>query len=293
MHKTEVLSGISSSVGVADSSMELDDQERRWAIQLKQLVESSLDVKNASDMEYAQQAIVAHGDTSLALQRMQGLQRFRDAYQINDTPDQGLYYIREFIRLQPAALLHTDICPLTGEGVLAWDSGSFDPQVALQSSFKSTALVDQNWKVHVCALYYLLQIMAPSFESIREGVFLLLDAVNMTWENISTDACFRLQEELLWYYPFAIKSIMEYNSNSASSIFWGLAKSSMPKKWMSALQVGCQVECSTGCTKPPKTLTELYLQPSQEVANYYTLQRVKQLLETRADNETSFHLLPA
>jgi hypothetical protein len=268
-------------------TMILDDVERGWALQLKRLVENSLEIPNGSDMEYAQQAIVAGGDLHLALRRMEGLQRFRDTYQIDDTPTQGLYYIQEFIRLQPSALLHLDICPLTGEGVLAWNSGSLDPKIALQHS--PGTMFERNWNIHVCAFYYLMQAMTPSLETIREGVFLLLDGVDMRWKNISMTFQCRLQEELIWYYPLTMKSIMEYNSNSASTIFWGLTKAIVPKKWTSVLEVGCKVECSD-YTKPTRTLAELYLQPSPEEATYYLLQKANELLATRADNNASFQL---
>lgn len=66
------------------------------------------------------------------------------------------------MRLQQGALLHLDICPLTGEAVLAWNEGS---------------------KVHICGYYYLMHLLSPSLESTREGVFVLLDAVEMSWKT--------------------------------------------------------------------------------------------------------------
>jgi hypothetical protein len=64
-------------------------------------------------------------------------------------------------------------------------------------------------------------------------------------------------------------------------------KSLIPHYWLSVLEFGCQIE--TDC---PRTLSELYLQPNLDKAEFHILQRAHQLLAIRAQNEGSFRLDP-
>ena len=84
-----------------------------------------------------------------------------------------------------------------------------------------------------------------------------------------------------------IKSVMEYNSNSTTAIFWGLMKSVLPREWIAIVEVGCQIE-----SKCPSilTLTELYMQPTPAEATGYMLLKAREMLSTRATNEDSFRL---
>lgn len=216
------------------------------------------------------------------------MQRFREAYNLesNVSPDKAMQYLQELVRLQPGFLLNLDICPVSGEGILAVDAGAYDPAVALQAC----GFLEKNWEVHVCAYYYLAQCLSPSLQSLREGVFLMTDATNMTWKNIGNlHHEYRLHHELLSGIPVSMKAMMEYNSNSSAVLFWGLVKKVFPKEWLAVLEVGCQVECHN-ITKPTQTLADLYLQPTPKEATCFLLRRARELLCLRAVNEAAFRL---
>ena len=130
---------------VVDTSMSISDSERAWALQLKNAVETSPDFENLTDMEYARHALAAKGDFKRAMTRIKGLQQFRQDYKVDDTVDQGMYYLERFMRLQPGTLLHIDTCPDTGEGVIGWDQSALDPALALCCS-ADDAVLEEKWK---------------------------------------------------------------------------------------------------------------------------------------------------
>lgn len=266
-----------------DNSMVLTPEERNKAMEIKRAVEQDEDLRNLSDMEYAQHALLA-SSVDTALQRIEGLQAFRDDYGIRCDAKQGVAYLERMMQLQPGAILHIDICPVTGEGIFAFNRGAIDPKVALQCSSSDT-VVEENWKIHAIASYYLVHTVQPSLESTREGIFFLWDGHEMGWKNINITYTRRLLDEVWMNYPFKVKKVMEFNSNSVASIFWGLLKPLLPRAWTDVMEFGCQVEQSSN-----HTLTELYLQPTQEQAKQFLLQRTQELLELRARNEASFRL---
>ncbi|CAB9510662.1 expressed unknown protein [Seminavis robusta] len=275
-----------------DTSMDITSAERSLAKKIKQTVEERQDLHNLSDMDYAQHAALVidqsdrgdDPDLGLVLERIQGLQEFRIQYDVDHSPSQGVYYLDQMMTLQPGAILNVDVCPLTGEGVLAFNRGSIDPNIALQCSPEDT-VPEQNWRIHAVASYYMVYAILASLQTTREGIFFLWDGHSMSWKNISLTYSRRLVEEVWMHVPFKVSKLMEYNSNSSALIFWGLLKPLLPKAWTSVMDFGCQVDTTT-----PRTLSELYLQPNLEEAKHSILRRVHRLLSLRAKNEASFRL---
>ena len=62
--------------------MIITDQERGWALALKEAVAANPDLANLSDMDYAYHAIATRGDSEMALQQIQGMQVFREQYKV-------------------------------------------------------------------------------------------------------------------------------------------------------------------------------------------------------------------
>ena len=85
--------------------MTLSEDETQWANALKLRVEASEDIQNLSDYEYAQFAIHSQGKLRGALSRIQGLQAFREEYNINDTVEEGIELLRAFQEQQSWFLL--------------------------------------------------------------------------------------------------------------------------------------------------------------------------------------------
>lgn len=278
-------------VYVPDTSMDLSNAERAMALRIKQAVEADPDLDNLLDMEYAQHAMcyTTNNDDhelSVALERIAGMQAFKREYGVDGSADQGVFYLDQFMTLQPGSILNLDICEMTGEGIFALNRGAVDPSVALKCS-SSDRVIEENWRIHAIGMYYLFHTVQPSLESCREGIFFLADGHDFGWKNINATFTRRLIDEVWWNYPFISKKVMEYNSNSIIPIFWSIFKPMMPKNFTTEFEFGCTIESDS---THRRTLSELYLQPNQEEAKVHLLKRAHELLSTRAMNEKSFKL---
>ena len=289
-----------SNAPVLPDPMKITEREREWAQAIKDAVEQAgatnrtngrPRLRPVSDTEYAQHALVSMGDAATALQRIENLHWFRDEYGIDDTPEQGVQCLHQWMNLQPGFLLRIDVCPDTGEGILVADHGAFYPSRALVcSSTDHTA--EQNWKIHARGHYYLLRTLNPSLRSIREGVFALMEASTMSWGNYSSTYMHRMQQELRAHYPMKFKKCMVYNTSGVANLVYALAKRFMPRDFIKVVEVGCQIhQTDSICLKPPMTLPDLYLEPTSQAAQGYLLKRVGEILAMRAENEKNFRLV--
>lgn len=96
---------------------EITQEERSWALNIKAAVEEAGDIQNVSDFEYVHHAFVARDNIGSAVERIRGLQFFREEYHINDTVEEGMELIHAFLAQQPKWLLTVDIDPEKGHFV--------------------------------------------------------------------------------------------------------------------------------------------------------------------------------
>ena len=72
-------------------------------------------------VEYAHQALYVLDDVEDALQRLQALQYFREEYNINDTPEEGVEIFSRFLEKHPGFVLSIDYEPMFGHFVIVYD----------------------------------------------------------------------------------------------------------------------------------------------------------------------------
>jgi hypothetical protein len=115
-----------------DPSMRLTEEERNWALELRQLVLDSDEPLPfpLTDMEYVQYAMVAQGDLKEAARRIHGMQAFRQEYGVDETLEQAEIYFQEWFRHQPGFMLHLDTDPETFEPIVVIDLSAFVPGIA-------------------------------------------------------------------------------------------------------------------------------------------------------------------
>lgn len=268
--------------------MNTSRKERRWALQLKDAVAKAADVKRGllTDLDYATYALVSRGNLEEALMRIRGVQQFQDYYQIDNSVDQGMFYLKELIRLQPGVILNLDICSLSQEGILALDLGTFNATRTLESSPEDTFHTSRSWKVHAVGFYYLLRALQPCLASVREGVSLLFDCDGMEEENETWDCAVRLHQEMAFCFPQTLQEILCYNTGYAATLFWSSMKPMLPVQAREVLRLGCQIDVQTidPCAAP-KRLRNLYLVPNREEATHHLLKRAEELLLLREKSQ--------
>lgn len=262
---------------------ELTQLEEDWAWELARRVEGRLaGVENMTDFEYVVFGLHAEGDIEKALHSARGLDIFRQTYNVQDTVEECVSTIQQFIQLQPRALLHVDQLTDKGEGMCVFNQAAVIPAPALES--------DSKWRVHVMTYYYLLTIQHPDFRSCREGIYNLVEGKGMSWENYNQEYESRLHAEIWAYYPSKVKRLMVYNTNPVVATAWGLLKRLLPQQYRNVLQLGCQIEWDSNPDNPKLALTDLYLLPTYESAMEHVLQRVRSLAELRYHNQEAFQL---
>ena len=273
-----------------DPTMIITQDELRWSLELKLAVMGSEELDNLSDMEYAQHAIIAGGKVEEGLRRIERMQVFRQYYQVDNSIEQGLKYIRALIEQQPGFLLNIDIDLARNEAINVFDCGCFDPNVALSCSASPETGYQDNWKVFACAVYYIKYISQPTLAVVRHGLLELGDFGGYGWSNFSVEVNQKLMDEVISWLPTKWNGLLMYNTGSAANVIMGLCKPLMSESMRNSLHLGCQVIESDGSRNNHRRLSEFYMQPTPEEAQKSLLERAEVLITTRRHNEDTFRL---
>lgn len=269
---------------MADDTMKISALEKQWALALQQAVKESDGLKPLTDFEYVQHAIVSQGNVQEALFRIRGLQAFREEYGIDHSLEQALDYLTRAMQMLPGFILHLDNCPFTNEAIMVWDASACYPEKVL--SLERTTGKEYNWKTYVVAHYYMNYLCQPTLFAVRDGLTILIDCGDVSWNNVSMDFQKRMNDELRLYFPLRWKRILAYNTATIANIGWGLFKRLMPQNMRTSLKLGCQVIGTETDTR----LRELFLQPSQADAKSNVIARATTLHKMRRENTANFRL---
>jgi len=273
-----------------DPNMMPTDDERRWALEIKEAFYNSSEVTDAfkrstPDMVFVSHAIAAHGNVTEAVKRLEGLSNFATEYGINHTTEQALFFLRKFMIQQPGYLLHLDVSPITQQAWLITDSAAFRCQHALAD--------DNRWKICVCGLFYMHYTTWTTLTSIRQGLFCEIECESVNWHNFNMDFITRLFSELMPYMPILFQRSRAYNTAMVANLLWSLAGPFMTVSQKESVQLGCRVVSDADETNgfgTTRRLSEFYLQPSVKEAMERTLQRAEHLLRIREHNAATFRL---
>ena len=275
---------LAANMMIQDDTMTISPQERQWAMEIKQAVNESEDLKPLTDFDYVQYAMVTLGNTQEALFRIAGMQAFREEYGIDNSVEQAVDHLDRAMQMLPGFILHLDNCPHTNEAIMVWDASVCYPQRIL--SINPDHGPDHNWKTYVVAHYYMTLASQPTLFSVRDGLTLLIDCGQVGWENVSMDFQRRMNDELRGFYPLKWKRILAYNTAVIANVGWSLFKQFMSPHMRESLKLGCQVAGSQSETR----LCQLFLQPSLEGAKDNILGRFRTLLLLRHQKAMRFRL---
>ena len=200
---------------IVDPTMLITDDERTWALEIKQAVEDSTELDNICDMFYAQYAIINQGDLPKALRMIQGMQTFRRTYKIDDSIEQGVHYLRKEMSQQPGFLLTVNIDVPRQISYISYDCGALRPDVAMgHSRCPTTGVMQENWVVLMAAAYYKKYACQPSLATVRNGFTVLADFGDYDWNNFSLEMSEGMFGELLDHYPMVWNHFFAYNTGT-------------------------------------------------------------------------------
>lgn len=253
----------------------ITEQECEWAIALKEAVAEADDIKNLSDFDYVQNSLIAKDDLESAMDRIRGIEIFREEYNINDTVEEGIALITQFLKQQPAFILTVDLDPEKGHFVFVYDTAKLQPK------FRD---FPEDWRVHLGAWYYLFHAMNSNIHSCRQGVVHIGECEGTGRDNFSMNHVQRLFSDLFSNYPFKHKEISWIRTPLAANLLYSFMKPLMRKDRSFKFQTGCTFQGYTD------RLNGIFHIPNLETAEKCLLERLRGYLETRYHMEKNFKI---
>ena len=148
------------------SRMVLTAQERTWALAIKAAIESSDEIDNLPDFDYAQLALVDNDNVQSALDRAQCLQQYKEQYSIRNSMEDGNNHWRSMVNLAPDLILSLAFFHELGCYMCVTD-------LARISEYLFTRAEDNRLMFGLA--FYLGHTLSPDFSAIRNGIFLVAE----------------------------------------------------------------------------------------------------------------------
>jgi CRAL/TRIO domain len=276
---------------VDDPSMALNDDELRWARQIKDAIHDTPHLRPISDMECAQWAIVTVGQQNLdeVLERVYRLQCFREQYNIGNITsstspltlegilEEGVALIRTYIKeQQPGHLLTIDHMASQGHYLIVWDRAAFRP---------AKVMCEDDWRVYQGCTYFIFLILSSNVRAIREGIALILECEGMGYQNYDSHFEERRTVELFGYYPFKTQEAFFLHTPTVAIFLYKAVKPFVSAEFNSSVKLDANVEGLGG-----SRINTLFNSPTFDEAQDRLLIRLRQYLEQRLRHQLNYKL---
>ncbi|CAB9512233.1 expressed unknown protein [Seminavis robusta] len=260
-----------------EDRMKLTEQERRWALAIKQAVAEEGDLKPLSDFWYCQFGIIDRDNVERSLDRIRTMQAFREEYDFVDTWEAGVEFVRELVFVMPRFWLALNYNPRDGNYILALDVARFYAKI-LQAR---PELV----RIWIVATYAVAHALSPDFKAIRKGSILLMENQGYDLKtNFGFSYMKKVYSEVAGVYPFKYDQVKNFNTGVLFNIILSMLRAFMPKEHSRKLQRGCRTADGV------ERLDEFYLSSGLQVANEKFIQSVKASLQWRFYCQSKFSL---
>lgn len=253
--------------------MDLSEEERNWALDIKKTIEGDPELDNLTDFKYAQLALMDKGNIEMAVERAHKLQLFREEYGVMDSQEDAGRHVRKEIELMPRCYM----CYI-------FEAGNY-VMLANWSGFNAECLADpENMVTHMCANYYILTCYCPDFEAIRRGLVGLFECADCHQKPVRTidmQLYRKFWSELAAVYPMRFKKMKHFHTGVFINLLYSMIKRFLTPEIRKVIEVGCDFD---------GRLDEVYLTPTVEEANARLLQQIDEALGKRYENERAFTL---
>lgn len=273
--------------------MELTEQERAWAIDIKRAAMADEDVNDAltTDFEYVQHAIVAKGKVDKALKRIKRMQSFKERYGIKLDGS-----VTEAKRdLQALDLQHPGLMMSLGTLPREQDGGKDDPSHVVCVDFtKFLAKRMKTEESHAIVMrffYYVLQACAHNFAAIRAGIYWVSKSDGVGFRNFSRESENRRAELASHTYPLRFKLFVMLQAPLFARLLFQVIAVFMSSKMRSRFDLTGEGETYLKKTigLPSGALPELY---GGELAHDSMPTTVVAKLQERYKHMAAFRLQP-
>lgn len=261
---------------VAERTVCLTKMELERAEEIKRRVYAADNLRPVSDFECVQVALTNPRDAPMdfLLERIRRLQLFKEEYRILDTVEHGMTTIAEFLNLMPGMLVTLDFDPKYFNFCVVFDYVKVLP---------SKLQTPKDWRVFYGGLYYILAAMHPFFSAIREGFVSVCECDGVSWANEDHSNEARIIEEFWNTILVNYKEVLMFNSTMVMNIIFTCWRKIFDPKALSAFRIDAKLPGFEG-----RRLTELFGNPTQEMAEARLLERLQSYLTVRYQNERQF-----
>ncbi|CAB9514657.1 expressed unknown protein [Seminavis robusta] len=258
-----------------DSAMDLSPEELRWTEAVKHSALEDTSLKPLSDYEYAAAALVTQGHVETALCSLQGLQDFREEYNIHETVEEGMTLLRQLHIQQPWFVLDVSLeLEESRHFVCVYDYAQLNP---------SAVKMPDQWRVFLGGLYYLYQMIQSDLQAVREGVVNIGECDGMSWSNFSVDMVRTLWHHLMEFYPLKTKEVSWLHASVIGNLQHSLYKSIMGDR-AANIRIGVTFEGYEG------RLDNIFKVPTEEQALQRLMDRYQLYLTNRYHHQRCYRL---
>lgn len=261
-----------------DEKMQLKQSEYDRALEIKANVEAAIHLHNLMDFDYVLYAIAATGETmEQIMARIYTIQCFREHYGIQETPEEGMDLLYQFLGIQqPYLLLDMEYLEKDQSFFAVVDMAQFQP-----SRVKTRA----DHRVYLGGAYYMWHCQFPEFRCARIGMTVLTECMDTTLDNFDMKLNRRALHELMKCYPKVDKATYFIHSPLIPSMMYSMWKDLLPAKVRDAFHLDFSIK-----GLEDTRIDALYKQPTAEEAQARLILKIRQYLQDRYRNRENFRL---
>ncbi|CAB9512513.1 unknown protein [Seminavis robusta] len=263
-----------SSSGTNSGKMWLSDQEREWALTIREAIDNDPELDSISDFQCVQLALVVKQDAlEDALERAHRLQCFRQQYEIRNTSSDAKMRLPRFLDFFPGYVLTVSYMHDSDSQYCCIDARAFQ---------QAKVTSEGGFCTFISGLYYIYEGLNPDFKSMRNGTNMVFECGGFDFTMISHKISRRLCEEFYATYPINCRQMNFFHSGVFVALLLSQSKRFLPKELSSKFHTGCVFEGGR--------LDSFYLLPNLEAAQKRVLGRTMECLTERYANDESFRL---
>lgn len=226
---------------------QLTDEEREAALQLRQAAMDDPDVEVPCDFECVQHALVANGNIQEALNRIVGLQHFRNEYDIKDTVEDAVQSINNLMEHHPGIVLHFEERPIQTAGFdddASREYGGTYYLFVTDFNHIDSANAIEHPNFFIPGMYYCYQATFPHFDAIKEGHLNIVESEGVSWKDHIAHFEFHVKvaSQIWQIYPAKVKEISIYNNPSAFNVIYSLMKPFLDDHFKQNVRLGCRLD---------------------------------------------------
>lgn len=263
--------------------MQLTEEERGWALDIKDAIEMFPELDNLSDFVYATLAVAVKDNVEDAVRRAHQLQAFREEYGLKDTLQESQHIIAKAVQQHPSLCYDVSFHPKQGKYILVQDIAAFSP------TEEPTTQQVEDFAIFG---YYLLHALFPDLESTRRGYTVFVECEGFSVAN--NKHMFKLMDkfysEVMAVYPSSEGTEARHlNAPTFFNVMTAGLRKLLPEELQDKFFRGPSLP-GLESSLAGRRLDTLYLTPTPELATQRAIAKLKANLERRYKNIASFSL---